>query len=204
LVLNGLVQGLLELPFTAGQEFNVVTVSFDPRETWELAASKKESYLQRYGRPGAEHGWHFLTGEADHIRRLADAVGFRYRFDPTQNQFIHASGIMIVTPQGRLSRYLYDVRYSGRDLRLGLIEASEHKIGSAVDQVLLYCFHYDASLGKYSASVMNFIRLGGVATLLSIAGFVWLLARGRGSTSVRGQPSRLEMSLPTAEAISME
>lgn len=183
LVLNGLVQGMLEMPFTAGKEFHVVTVSFDPRETWELAATKKESYLQRYGRPGGAAGWHFLTGKEDQIRRLADAVGFRYRFDPQQNQFAHASGIMILTPEGRLSRYLYDVRYSGRDVRLALVEASQHKIGSPVDQVLLYCFHYDAALGKYSANVMLFVRCGGVITLLSIASFVWWLARGKRRTS---------------------
>jgi len=177
LVLNGLVQGMLEMPFSAGNEFEVVTISFDPRETWELAASKKEAYLQRYGRPGASSGWHFLTGDETQIRRLTDAVGFRYRFDPAQKQFVHASGIMIATPQGKLSRYFYDVRYSGRDLRLGLIEASHNKIGSPVDQILLYCFHYDPTLGKYSASVMTFVRVGGVLTMLSIAGFVWALVR---------------------------
>ena len=181
LVLNGLVQGMLEMPFTPGKDFEVVTVSFDPRETWELAASKKESYLRRYGRSGGAEGWHFLTGQEPEIRRLTEAVGFRYRFDPAQNQFLHASGIMIVTPEGKLSRYFYDVRYSGRDLRLGLVEASQNKIGSAVDQVLLYCFHYDATLGKYSASVMTFVRAGGVLTMLSIAAFVWLLVR-------RGRP----------------
>jgi len=155
-------------------------VSFDPRETWELAASKKEAYLQRYGRTGAESGWHFLTGDENQIRRLTEAVGFRYGFDDSQKQFVHASGIMILTPQGRLSRYFYDVRYSGRDLRLGLIEASHNKIGSAVDQILLYCFHYDPTLGKYSASVMAFIRAGGVLTMLSIAGFVLVLVRRGG------------------------
>jgi len=178
LVLNGLVQGMLEMSFTAGQEFEVVTVSFDPRETWELAASKKESYLQRYGRPGAAGGWHFLTGSEDAIRRLTDSVGFRYRYDPDQKQFVHASGIMILTPGGTLSRYFYDVRYSGRDLRLGLVEASQNKIGSPVDQILLYCFHYDPTLGKYSANVMLLVRCGGVATLLAIGVFVWRMARG--------------------------
>ncbi len=178
LVLNGLVQGMLEMPFTAGKEFEVITVSFDPRETYELAASKKGSYLQRYGRPGAEAGWHFLTGSETEIRKLTDAVGFRYRFDPAQNQFIHASGIMILTPEGRISHYLYDVRYSGRDLRLGLVEASQHRIGSPVDEILLYCFHYDSTIGKYSASVMTFVRIGGVLTMLSIGLFVWRLSRG--------------------------
>jgi protein SCO1/2 len=180
LVLNGLVQGMLEMPFNAGKEFEVVTVSFDPRETPELAASKKESYLQRYGRPGADAGWHFLTGNEAEIRKLTDAVGFRYRFDPQQNQFIHASGIMILTPEGRISRYFYDVRYSGRDLRLGLVEASQHRIGSPVDEILLYCFHYDPTLGKYSASVMTFVRICGVLTMLAIGIFVWRLSRPAG------------------------
>ena len=115
LVLNGLVQGMLEMNFDAGKEYNVVVVSFDPREDWQLAASKKEAYLERYGRDGAASGWHFLTGQSDSIRNLTDAVGFRYRFDPVQNQYIHASGIMILTPTGKISRYFYDVKYSGRD-----------------------------------------------------------------------------------------
>jgi protein SCO1/2 len=179
LVLNGLVQGMLEIPFTPGKEFNVVTVSFDPREDWHLAASKKESYLTRLGKPGAEMGWHFLTGQEDQIKKLTDAVGFHYKFDPVQNQFIHASGIMILTPEGKISRYFYDVNYPGRDLRLGLVEASKHKIGSPVDQVLLYCFHYDATVGKYTASVMNFIRMGGVLSMVAVVGFVVLLRRQR-------------------------
>jgi protein SCO1/2 len=178
LVLNGLVQGMLEMPFNAGQEFEVVTVSFDPRETPDLAATKKESYITRYGRPGAAAGWHFLTGSEESIRRLTAAIGFRYRFDPGQKQFLHASGITVLTPTGKISRYLYDIRYSGRDLRLALVEASQNKIGSPVDAILLYCFHYDPTLGKYSASVMNLVRVVGVLTMLTIPGFVWFLARG--------------------------
>jgi protein SCO1/2 len=188
LVLNGLVQGMLEMPLTAGKDFEVITVSFDPRETPDLAASKKESYLQRYGRPGAAEGWHFLTGEESQIRQLADAVGFHYRFDAAKNQYMHASGIMILTPEGRLSRYFYDVKYSGRDLRLGLVEASQHKIGSAVEQILLYCFHYDPTLGKYSASVINFVRAGGVLTIVFIAVFVWRLSR-RGAVPQSATPA---------------
>jgi protein SCO1 len=178
LVLNGLVQGMLEMPFSAGQEFEVVTVSFDPRETPELAATKKESYITRYGRPGAAAGWHFLTGSEESIRRLTAAVGFRYRFDPGQKQFLHASGITVLTPTGKISRYLYDIRYSGRDLRLALVEASQNKIGTPVDAILLYCFHYDPTLGKYSASVMKLVRVVGVLTMLTILGFVWFLTRG--------------------------
>jgi protein SCO1/2 len=185
LVLNGLVQGMLEMKLDAGKDFNVITVSFDPREDWRLAASKKESYLQRYGRPGAENGWHFLTGDEAQIKRLTDAVGFRYRFDPVQNQFVHASGIMILTPGGKISRYFYDVDYPGRNLRLGLVEASSNKIGSPVDQILLYCLHYDALLGKYSASIMNLVRLAGGGTLVAICAFVFFLNRRYSRSGVR-------------------
>jgi protein SCO1/2 len=179
LVLNGLVQGMLEMPFTAGNEFQVVTVSFDPSESWQLAASKKEAYLQRYGRAGAAEGWHFLTGDGQSIERLTQAIGFHYRYDDVRKQFVHASGITILTPTGKIARYFYDIRYSGRDLRLGLVEASQNQIGSPVDQVLLYCFHYDPTLGKYAASVMTFVRMGGVLTMLSIGAFVWFLSRHR-------------------------
>jgi protein SCO1/2 len=179
LVLNGLVQGMLEMRLDAGRDFQVLTVSFDPREDWRLAASKKQSYLLRYGRPGAENGWHFLTGKPEQIKRLTEAVGFRYRFDEAQNQFVHASGIMILTPTGKISRYFYDVNYPARDLRLGLVEASNNKIGSVIDQVLLFCVHYDATLGRYSANIMNLVRLLGVLTMFAIAGFVVLLKRAR-------------------------
>jgi protein SCO1/2 len=187
LVLNGLVQAMLETPFTVGEEFNVVTVSFDPRETWRLAAEKKNSYLRRYAKPGAAGGWHFLTGEQPQIKQLTDSVGFHYKYDPQKDQYVHASGIMILTPQGRVSRYFYDVRYPGRDLRLGLVEASQNKIGSPVDQILLYCFHYDPAVGRYSASVMAFIRIGGVLTVLAVGGLFWLLLRGRRGNEVPGE-----------------
>jgi protein SCO1/2 len=160
-----------------GKEFNVVTVSFDPRETPELAAAKKKTYLERYGRAGAEDGWHFLTGDQDSITRLTDAVGFRYTYDERSGQFAHASGIMVLTPSGKLSRYFYDIHYSPRDLRLGLVEASENRIGSPVDQVLLYCFHYDPAEGKYGPVVMSFVRLGGVLTVFTIGAFLAVLWR---------------------------
>jgi protein SCO1/2 len=187
LVLNGLVQGMLEMPYDADRDFEVVTVSFDPRETPELAASKKETYLTRYTRPGAARGWHFLTGSQRSIERLTGAVGFRYRYDGQQKQYIHASGITILTPGGKISRYLYDVRYSGRDLRMALVEASHYKIGTPVDQILLYCFHYDATLGRYSARVMVLVRILGVATLACIGGFVWILSR-KGAVSGNDSP----------------
>src|SRR5262249_51656562 len=157
------------------KDFNVVTVSFDPREAPELAAAKKKTYLERYGRPGAEEGWHFLTGEQGAIDRLTRAVGFRYRYEARNDQFAHASGIMVLTPSGKIARYFYDISYSPRDVRLGLVEASQGKIGSATDQVLLFCFHYDPNEGKYGAAVMNFIRAGGVLTVLAIGSLVAVL-----------------------------
>jgi protein SCO1/2 len=177
LVLNGLVRTLLDIPFNVGEQFRVVTVSFDPRETPKLAAAKKKSYLERYGRPGAAEGWHFLTGDAEPIKQLTAAVGFRYRYDPKEDQYIHASAIMVLTPGGKLARYFYGVDFSPRDVRLGLVEASEDKIGSRVDQILLFCFHYDPSIGKYGAAVMNFVRLGGVLTILALGTLVIVLVR---------------------------
>jgi len=179
LVLNGVAQGMRGMSFTPGADYNVVTVSFDPRETPSLAAAKKKTYVADYGRPGGAEGWHFLTGQADAIEKLTRAVGFRYAYDARQDQYIHASGIMILTPQGRISRYFYGIQFPSRDLRLGLVEASANKIGSPADEVLLYCFHYDPASGKYTASILNFIRAGGALTVLAIAGMVWFLRRGR-------------------------
>ena len=176
-VLNGLAQGMLDMSFDAGKEFNVVTVSFDPREKPALAAAKKETYIGRYRRPGAAGGWHFLTGKEPDIRRLAQSIGFRYHYDPETAQYAHAAGIVILTPKGKVSRYFYDVHYSGRDLRLGLVEASANTIGSPVDQVLLFCFHYDPSAGKYDLAVLNFVRLGGVVTMLALILFFGLQFR---------------------------
>jgi protein SCO1/2 len=176
-VLNGLVKAMIDLPLSAGRDFNVLTVSFDAREQPELAAAKREAYLERYHRPGAEHGWHFLTGDEGPIQRLTEAVGFHFTYDPRHDVFAHASGITVLTPGGKVSRYFYDVKYSPRDLRLGLVEASEGRIGSPIDRVLLYCFHYDPSEGKYGAAVMNFVRAGGVLTVLALVAFVGVLWR---------------------------
>ncbi len=186
-VLNGLVRCLLDVPLVMGRDYEVVTVSFDPRETPELAAAKKATYLERYGRPGAEAGWHFLTGDAGPIEQLTKAVGFCYHYDAKNDQYAHASGIMILTPGGRTSRYFYDVNYSPRDVRLGLVEASDNKIGSPVDHVLLFCFHYDPAEGKYGAAVMNFVRLGGVLTVLAIGGMMFVLWRQGRRRAGRGQ-----------------
>jgi protein SCO1/2 len=181
-VLNGLVQAMLDMRLSPGKDFTVLTVSFDPSDTPAMAAAKKKTYLERYGRPGAEAGWHFLTGEESSIAPLTKAVGFRYHYDPTHDQFAHASGIMVLTPGGKVSRYFYDVHYSSRDLRLGLVEASENRIGTPVDQVLLFCFHYDPQEGRYGPAILNIVRLGGVVTLLSIGGFVVWLCRQKRQT----------------------
>ncbi len=176
-VMNGLVSAMGVMKFTAGKEFEVVTVSIDPRETPALAAAKKKTYLERYGRPGAESGWRFLTGDQHNIDVLAKTMGFKYRYDPKLNQFIHAAGIALVTPQGRLAQYYYGVEFSPKDLRLGLIEASQDKIGNVVDQLVLYCYHYDPNTGKYGAVVTNMLRVGGAATVFLLGGFVLLMLR---------------------------
>jgi protein SCO1/2 len=172
LVLNGLVRAMNALAFDAGKEFEVVTVSFNPADTPALAAAKKESYLRSYPRPGAAAGWHFLTGDQAAIDALTRALGFRYRWVPEQRQYAHAAGIVVATPQGRLARYFYGLEYSARDLRLGLVEASQGKIGSPVDTVLLYCFAYDPVSGTYAATALNAIRIGGVVTVLALGGFL--------------------------------
>jgi protein SCO1/2 len=174
-VLNGLVDALREISLDVGDEFNVVTVSFDARETYPLAAAKKSTYVEQYGRPNAAAGWHFLTGSQESIDRLTEAVGFRYRYDPRNDQFAHASGIMVLTPTGKIARYFYGIKFPARDLRLGLVEASENKIGTPVDRVLLFCYHYDPATGKYSATAMGFVRLGGILTV-AVLGTLLLLA----------------------------
>ncbi len=177
-VLNGVESGLKEIPMDIGKQFNVVTVSIDPTEGHVLAQVKQEMYTGMYGRPGAAQGWHFLTGDEPQIKQLAAAAGFRYAYDPDTKQFAHASAIMIVTPEGKISRYLYGIQFPSRDLRLGLVEASEGKIGSPVDQVLLFCYHYDPSTGKYGLLISHIIQAGGVLTVLIIGVVVLVLFRG--------------------------
>lgn len=188
LVLNGLTSALRALSFDLGKEFVAVNVSFSPRETPELAQKKKAKYLAEYRRPGAEQGWHFLTGEEDAIRRLTEAVGFRYAWDERSQQYAHAAGIVLLTPEGKIARYFYGVEFAPRDLRFGLIEASQGRIGSPVDKLLLYCFHYDPLTGRYSAWVLSAIRAGAVLTLLALGLFFWLAGRGRRSRG-RGLPA---------------
>ncbi len=187
-ILNGMVGAFKVMSFTPGNEYEVVSISFDPRETSALAKRKKETYVNYLldsKRAGAEKGWHFLTGDDANIKRVTEAVGFRYRFDQSTNQFAHASAIYVVTPQGKLARYFYGIEYAPRDVRLGLVEASENKIGTPVDQLLLYCYHYDPARGKYGATVINLIRGGGVLTLVGIAGLLLALRRRNSSTALR-------------------
>jgi protein SCO1/2 len=168
------------MAFTPGNEFEVVTISFDPRETPALATAKKKNYvdnLPQAKRTSANAGWHFLTADEESIRKITDAIGFRYRWDDATNQFAHASGVYVATPQGKLARYFYGIEYAPRDLRLGIIEAADNRIGSPMDQLLLYCFHYDPKTGKYGAVVMRMMQVGGVATLLAIAGMFIVMRR---------------------------
>ncbi|SPE25659.1 Electron transport protein SCO1/SenC [Candidatus Sulfopaludibacter sp. SbA3] len=165
-ILTGLESALKAVSFNPGQDFEVVAVSFDPKDTPELAAAKKQTYLKRYGRPNSANGWHFLTGEEAHIKPFMDSIGFHYKYDPKTDQYAHASAIMVVTPDGRVSKYFYGVEYSPRDIRLGLVEASANKIGTPVDAILLFCYHYDPATGRYGALAMNMVRFGGAAFVL--------------------------------------
>ena len=175
--LAGLTGALKMVKFDIGREFEVVTVSFNPKETPQITAEKKQDYLQRYGRPGAAAGWHFLTGPPESINALTHAVGFQYQYDEKINQYAHATAIMILTPQGRISRYFYGVDFPPKDLRMGLVEASSGKIGNVTDQVLLYCYHYNPATGKYGAVVSNMLRLGAVITIVLLGGFLLILLR---------------------------
>ena len=176
-VLNGMERSLRDVPMDIGKQFSVVTVSIDPTERPALASAKRALYTGLYGRLGAIEGWHFLTGDEPQIKQLANAVGFRYAYDAQSKQFAHASAIMILTPEGRISRYLYGIQYSTRDLRLGLVEASEGKIGTPVDQILLFCYHYDPATGKYSLLISRILKAAGVFTILVIGIGIFLLAR---------------------------
>src|SRR5262245_1011451 len=176
-ILNGMLGSLRQVSFNAGEQFEVIAISFDSRETPELAATKKQTYVKAYNRPGADAGWHFLTGDDANIKRVTDAAGFHYKWDEKTNQFAHASGIMLLTPEGKLARYFYGIEYPPRDVRLGLVEASENKIGSPVDALMLYCYHYDPATGKYGAVVMNIMKVAGVITVGLIIGMLLVLRK---------------------------
>lgn len=171
-VLNGLTGALETMSLNAGADFDVIALSFDPRETPKLARAKKIAYMGRYGRPGTEHGWHFLTGSDEQIRRVTDAVGFRYTFDESIGQFAHGALITVLTPDARVSRYLYGIDYGGRDLRFALVEASDGHVGTPVDRALLYCYHWDPTTGRYGFVVMNLLRGAGILTLLGFGTFI--------------------------------
>jgi protein SCO1/2 len=177
LVLDGLVRTLRALSFDIGKQFNVVTVSIDPYDTPALAGTKKRDLMQRYSRPGAADGWHFLMAEDASIQRLTEAIGFRYTYEAEKDRYAHATGIVILTPEGKIARYFYGIEFSPRDLRLGLIEASANRIGSPIDQLLLFCYHYDPATGKYGLLITNVIRLAGMATALSLGTYIFLLLR---------------------------
>jgi protein SCO1/2 len=177
MVLNGVARAARALKFTAGDEYQIVAVSFDARENYPLAGAKKQSYMKDYNRSGAQAGWHFLTGPESSSRALADAVGFRYTYDPISNQFAHPSSIMILTGDGRIARYFYGIDYPARDVKLGLLEASSGKIGSAIDAVQLFCFHYDPTVGKYGLMIIRVLQLAGLATLGALLTFMLVMFR---------------------------
>lgn len=172
LVLQGLLKSLRVLNYTPGEQFDIVTVSISPKETPALAAAKKQNFLKEYGRLDAAKGWHFLTGEEPHIRQLADAVGFRYVYDPKSGQYAHAAGVMLLTPNGRVSRYFYGIEYSPRDLRMGIIDASQGKVGSPVEKIILFCYQYDPTTGKYSLAIIRIVQIASVLTVLVLGSFM--------------------------------
>jgi protein SCO1/2 len=176
-VLSGLEHSLRTMSFDVGKEFEVITVSFDPKDTPEMAAKKKSEFLKRYKRAGAEQGWHFLVGKQDAIDALTKAVGFQYDYNSNAQQFAHAAAIMIATPDGKIAQYYYGVEYPPKDLRLGLVEAAKGKIGNIVDAMLLYCYHYDPEQGKYSATILRVLRLAGLATMLSLGTLIFVMIR---------------------------
>jgi protein SCO1/2 len=174
---NGLLEAVKQLRFDAGKEFEILTVSFDPKDKPMNAAAKKSVYVGLYGRPGGAKGWHFLTGDQDSIQRLTDSVGFHYTYDETTRDFAHATGIMVITPEGRISHYFYGIQYPAGDLRLALVEASNGKIGNPVDAVLLFCSHYDPAIGKYGFVISRVLQLAGLATILSIGTLLLVMFR---------------------------
>ena len=188
--LSGLESTLRVLKFDLGKEFEVITISFDPKDTPETAAKKKDQFLRRYNRPGAERGWHFLVGQPAAIEAVTKAAGFQYQYDEKTGQFAHSTAILVLTPQGKIAQYYYGIEYPPKDLRLALVEASENRIGNVMDELLLYCYHYDPEKGKYSATVMRVLRLMGVATMLCLGALVFVLIRRnpdnfRGAAQVR-------------------
>jgi protein SCO1/2 len=176
-VINGLASALAVLSLNPGSDFEIVTVSFDPRDTPATAAAKKAVYLERYRHPGAAEAWHFLTGDQTSITRLTKAAGFRYVWDKETQQFAHPTGIIVLTPDGRLARYLFGIEYGPRDLRYAIVEASAGKVGNAVDALLLYCYHYDPTTGRYGLAIMRALRVAAIATVLALGSFIVIMVR---------------------------
>jgi protein SCO1 len=177
---------LRRISLEPGRDYNVVVVSFDPADTPAIAAEKKANYAKQSGKQGFNAGWHFLTGTQDSVSKLASAVGFGYKWDPASRQFIHAGGIMVATPDGRMSRYFYGIDYAPADLRMALVAASDNKIGNPVDYVLQFCFHYDAATGRYSLAILNVLKIAAAFTLLALAGLIYLLMRSDKKQRTRG------------------
>jgi protein SCO1/2 len=188
-ILNGVSSAVKAMPFTVGEDFDVVYVSFDARETPQMAADKKAAQLEDYHQTDTAAGWHYLTGSEASIASVTKAAGFSYRWDESSGQFAHVSGVLVVTPDGRLSRYFYGVEYSPKELRMALVESGEGKIGSAVDQLLLYCYHYDPATGRYGVIAMNVVRLGGAVTLVLLGGFIWAMRRREVTAQEPASPS---------------
>lgn len=188
-VLNGLTGSLKGISFDAGKEFDVVAISFDAKEfdIPSLAANKKAGYMERYGRPGTEKGWHFLTGTQASIDAVTSAAGFSYKWDDKTQQFAHAAAIMVATPDGKLSRYLYGIDYAPKDVKFAVMESAEARVGNPAEQLLLYCYHYDPSTGKYGLAILNVIRLGGIATLIGLGAMGFVFWR-RNRKRVNGEP----------------
>ena len=182
--LNGISSALKVLPFTPGDEFDIVIVSFDPRDTPESANAKKQGHLQHWSAQNTADGWHFLTGDEATIRQVTSSAGFTYVWDEASGQYAHVSGLLTLTPDGRLSRYFYGVEYSPKELRLALVESGEGRVGSPVEELLLYCFEYDPTTGRYGLVVMNLVRLGGILTVAAIAGFMFVMRRREPRTPV--------------------
>ncbi len=189
MILNGVLRTVRVMSMTVGKEFDVIALSFDPAENAQNARAKKFEYTERYHRPGTEMGWRFLTGSETEIRRMMDSIGYRYKKDPGSTQWIHASAIALLTPVGKISKYFFGVEYSARDLRLGLVEASSNKIGTVVDQVLLYCFHYDAATAKYSLTILRIMRVAAAATILALLAFWYISWRQNRKRNVERLPA---------------
>lgn len=198
-VLNDTLRTMKLMNLGIGKDFTVVTVSFDPKETSELAHKKKQSYVAQYKRDGAEEGWHFLTGDADSIARLTRAVGFRYTWDPKTRQYMHASGITVLTPQGKISKYFFGIKYAPKDVTLALVEASNAKVGSLAEQILLYCFHYDPSTGRYSLAITRALKVGAVLLIVTLGVTLFMLSRnnsGRGPARIAPGPDAPDQDSP--------